>query len=442
MKETAGIRASLAKEVNRILLLMLAALAVAVLIGHLWPLVVGPLLYIFWSTRQLFALYAWLVREEHTEPPDSSGLWGEFYTRLEHLFRKERRAQENLRGIIVRARQSVNALEDVVILIDRHGALEYWNQAAGRCLGLRRGQDLGRPLTNLIRHPSFTRYLADGDFRDPLEIPSPLNERRLLQFHVTRFGHGDQLILARDVTRLHHLEAMRTDFVANVSHELKTPLTVLKGYLETLLPTVPEEQTRLRRALMQMETQSQRMEALVHDLLLLSRLENTEADNTRETVPVQGLLRRLRQSALALAPEPQPRIELDVPDDAGLIANPAELESALGNLITNAVKYTPAPGLIRIRWWRDQAGAHCAVSDNGVGIDSQHIQRLTERFYRPDNSRVAHTGGTGLGLAIVKHVMIRHNGSLEIHSELGKGSTFTCHFPPQRVVGGRTVSDV
>jgi len=438
MKDPAGMKASLGKEVNRIVILVAVSVAVCLALGSVWPLVAGLALYIIWSTRQLFALYAWLVREEHTEPPDSVGLWGEFYTRLEHLFRKERRAQDNLQGIIVRAQQSVNALEDVVVLIDQHGYLEYWNHAAARHLGFRTDKDLGQPLTNLIRHPRFTDYLAQGDFREPLEIPSPVNDNRILQLRITEFGVGDQLILARDVTRIHHLEQMRKDFVANVSHELKTPLTVLKGYLETLLDTVPEEQGRLRRALTQMDAQSQRMEALVQDLLLLSRLENTEADNLQQAVAVHGMLQRMRESALALAPEKSQTIELDVPDNARLVANPAELESAFGNLIVNAVKYTPDNGKISIHWWQDNRGAHLSVRDNGIGIDPAHIPRLTERFYRPDNSRVTQTGGTGLGLAIVKHVMIRHDGKLEIKSELGKGSSFTCHFPPGRLVSKPT----
>ncbi len=438
MKDPAGMKASLGKEVNRIVILVAVSVAVCLALRSIWPLVAGLALYIIWSTRQLFALYAWLVREEHTEPPDSVGLWGEFYTRLEHLFQKERRAQDNLQSIIVRAQQSVNALEDVVVLIDQHGYLEYWNHAAGRHLGFRADKDLGQPLTNLIRHPRFTDYLAKGDFREPLEIPSPVDDNRILQLRITEFGVGDQLILARDVTRIHHLEQMRKDFVANVSHELKTPLTVLKGYLETLLDTVPEEQTRLRRALTQMDTQSQRMEALVQDLLLLSRLENTEADNLQQAVAVHGMLQRMRESALALAPDKHQTIELDVPENARLVANPAELESAFGNLIINAVKYTPANGKIGIHWWQDASGAHLSVRDNGVGIDPAHIPRLTERFYRPDNSRVTQTGGTGLGLAIVKHVMIRHNGKLEIKSELGKGSSFTCHFPASRLVSKPT----
>ncbi|MCK0154418.1 phosphate regulon sensor histidine kinase PhoR [Alcanivorax sp. S6407] len=431
-------KASLAKEVNRIAGLVTLAAVAALAVGHIWPLLVGLVGYIFWSTRQLFALYSWLVRDDHTEPPDSIGLWGEFYTRLEHLFQKERRAQETLQGIIHRAQQSVNALEDVVILIDQHGYLEYWNAAAERYMGFNAAQDLGQPLTNLIRHPGFTDYLHAGDFREALEIPSPVDDNRILQFRVTEFGIGEQLLMARDVTRLHHLEQMRKDFVANVSHELKTPLTVLKGYLETLLDIVPDEQARLRRALTQMESQSNRMEALVTDLLLLSRLENTDSDNDKQAVAVHGMLNRMRENALAMSADKQHQIELDVPEDARLVANPAELESAFGNLITNAVKYTPAEGRIRIQWWQDDKGAHLSVNDNGLGIDPAHIPRLTERFYRPDNSRVTQTGGTGLGLAIVKHVMIRHGGKLEIKSQLGQGSTFTCHFPPERLVSKPT----
>ena len=431
-------KSSLAKEVNRIIVLIALSLVAALAIQNIWPLVVGLLGYIVWSTRQLFALYTWLIREEHTEPPDSVGLWGEFYTRLEHLFQQERRAQENLQGIILRAQQSVNALEDAVVLIDSHGYLEYWNHAAHRLMGLNEEKDLDQPLTNLIRHPRVTEYLSRGDFREPLEIPGPVDDNRILQFRITEFGVGDQLILARDVTRLHHLEEMRKDFVANVSHELKTPLTVLKGYLETLQDTVPEEQARLRRALSQMASQSQRMEALVHDLLLLSRLESTNTDNTHQAVTVHGMLKRMRESALALAPDKHHEIVLEVPETARLVANPAELESAFGNLITNAVKYTPEGGHILIRWWQDDKGAHFSVSDDGIGIDPKHIPRLTDRFYRPDTSRVTQTGGTGLGLAIVKHVLIRHGARLEIRSELGKGSVFTCHFPPERLVSKPT----
>lgn len=430
-------KASLAGEINRLILLVGIASLAAIALESVWPIAIALAGYIYWSVSRLFELYRWLIQEEHTEPPDSTGLWGDLYTRLEHLFQKERRAQDDLNNIIARAQESVTALEDGVLLVDQHGRLEYFNLAAQELIGIR-SLDQNQMLTNLIRDPAMVKYLARAKFDRPLELTSPRDDNLILQFRVTQFGRGDRLMLVRDVTRLHHLEQMRKDFVANVSHELKTPLTVLKGYLETLSEAVPEGQARLHRALSQMSQQSSRMEALVHDLLLLSRLENTEADKAEHAVALEGMLERMADDARALSGDRKHEVVLDVPSGARLIGNPAELESAFGNLITNAVKYTPEQGTITIRYWQDDRGAHLSVQDNGIGIDPAHIPRLTERFYRPDNSRHLQTGGTGLGLAIVKHVMIRHQGRLEIDSELGKGSTFTCHFPPKLLVNGPT----
>lgn len=423
----------LASEVYRILTLSGIAALAGISLSSLWPVVIVLAGYIIWHLRRLLELYSWLTQKEHTEPPDSSGLWGDLYTNLEHLFRKERRAQEELTAIIERAQSSVNALDDAVLLIDQHGRLEYFNQTAEQFLGFRQTQDMNQVLTNLIRNPQLYHYLDKGLFSEPLELASPKDDNRTLQYHVTEFGLGDRLIMVRDVTRLHKLEQMRKDFVANISHELKTPLTVLKGYLETLLDLVPSEQTRLRRALIQMEQQSSRMEALVHDLLMLSRLESSHPENNQQVVALHDLLQRMRDDAKALNGDKQLKINIKVPIDAHLIGNPSELESAFSNLISNAVKYTPEKGEINIRYQQNEQGVSIAVSDNGHGIDPSHIPRLSERFYRPDNSRHSETGGTGLGLAIVKHIMIRHQGRLEIKSTVGEGSTFTCHFPVARL---------
>ncbi len=433
-------RASLAKEVNRILILVAASLLLCLLWRTIWPLIAGLGLYIIWSTRQLFALYTWLVREEHTDPPDAAGLWGEFYTRLEHLFRQERRAQDNLQGIIQRAQESVNALEDVVVMIDQHGHLEYWNHAAQKHLGLRPDKDLGQPLTNLIRHPRFTHYLAKGRFNEPLEIPAPVDDNRILQFRITEFGEGDQLILARDMTRLHHLEEMRKDFVANVSHELKTPLTVLKGYLETLLDTVPEEQTGCAAPC---TTWTPRATAW--------RPWSTTSccchgwRTPRPTTP--GRPWRCTACCTACARTPWPwrgkritrspggargRAPGGQPGGTGKRLRQPDHQRGEIHAGAGAHSHRVAPGrpgrppVGERRWPRHRSAAH---------------SRLTERFYRPDNSRVTQTGGTGLGLAIVKHVMLRHDGKLEIQSALGKGSTFTCHFPPARVAGKPAVTN-
>ena len=411
------------------------ALLLYLLFDSLWPTVIVLLVWLLFMQRQLQKLLRWVNRyEQGSHPPESLGAWGETFDALYRILRREAQAREELESLIGRAESSVTALRDAVVVVDREGRIEYWNQASERLLGLLSPQDKKQTLTNLLRDPRLSAYLQKGDFRQPISLPAPHNENLKLEFTITRFAQGDWLLLVRDVTRLHNLEQMRKDFVANVSHELKTPLTVLKGYLETLTDSTPAEQTRTHRALSQMSQQSQRMDALVNDLLLLARLEGTDVDDNPDTVNLAEMLRRLRNDALVIAADKHQTIDVDVGDNAALLGNPAELQSAFGNLITNAVKYTQPRGHIRVRYWQDEQGAHLSVLDNGPGIDAQHIPRLTERFYRPDNSRVTSTGGTGLGLAIVKHVMMRHDGWLEIKSALGKGSEFVCHFPQKRVV--------
>jgi two-component system, OmpR family, phosphate regulon sensor histidine kinase PhoR len=430
-------------EIRRLALWIGAAAMLSLALEDSWPILVVAVAFLFFYVRQLLRLSEWLARQgSREELPETSGAWGKLFDDIYHRLRRETQSREVLEQLIARAEDSVTALRDAVVVVDRQGRIEYWNASAQRLLGFKSPHDKRQTFTNLVRDPRLVDYLEQGDFRTAITLPSPINEAIMLEFTVTRFGGGDWLVIVRDVTRLHNLEQMRKDFVANVSHELKTPLTVLKGYLETLLDSVPDDQSRLRRALGQMNQQSQRMENLVNDLLMLARLEGTEVDSQPQTIAVADMLRRQVEDAKALAQAMEKVIHLDIEADAGvrLRGSMAELESGFGNLITNAVKYTQNGGRVTVRWWQDDDGAHMAVSDNGPGIDARHIPRLTERFYRPDSSRVTQTGGTGLGLAIVKHVMIRHDGRLEIQSRLRQGSTFTCHFPAQRVVTTTTVA--
>lgn len=425
---------TIASELRRILLLMAGAFLLSWYLNTLWPAVLVALAYIVFSTVQLVRFHRWLRQyPDNWEPPESTGAWGDLFDNLYRMLRKEFTARDELQQLIARAESSVTALRNAIIVVDKRGGLEYWNQAAERLLGFRSPDDHRQTFTNLVRDPRLVAYLHSDKFDQPIDLPSPLNDDVQLEFTVTRFGAGEWLVMVRDVTRLHNLEQMRKDFVANVSHELKTPLTVLKGYLETLLDTTPAEQKRVQRALMQMNQQSQRMEALIDDLLLLARLEGTEAGKHTERVALAPILRRLRQDGLATAPEKNHELLLEVDPAAALLGDPAELQSAFSNLITNAVKYTAPNGRIEVRWWEDDSGGHLGVSDNGPGIEAHHLPRLTERFYRPDSSRVTRTGGTGLGLAITKHVLIRHNARLEMKSTPGKGSIFICHFPAYRL---------
>lgn len=426
----------LLREIWRLLLLAGVGLLVSWWQGALWPLVLVLTGCLGFYLLQLERLHRWLQRyPDDWEPPESSGLWGELFNTLYRLLRKENLARDDLAQLIRRTENSMSAMRDGVILLDRRQQLETWNQAAAQALGLRVATDRRQAFTNLVRHPQMVEYLQAEDFRQPLSLPAPKNPGRILEYSVTRFGAGEYLLLIRDVTRLHRLEQMRKDFVANVSHELKTPLTVFKGYLETLLDSTPEQQTGLRRALDNMNGQSQRMERLINDLLWLARLEGSEADQPHQPVRLDLLCAAVYEDSAALIDSRLQQVALDIPHGLTVLGDAGELRSALTNLLTNAINYSGERGLIRVLWSEDDSGGgRLEVCDNGAGIEAHHLPRLTERFYRPDSSRITATGGTGLGLAIVKHILLRHDAHLDISSTLGQGSCFACCFPAHRVV--------
>ncbi|KRW61229.1 phosphate regulon sensor histidine kinase PhoR [Pseudomonas sp. TTU2014-080ASC] len=422
--------------IRHYLLLIAACLLVGLITDqYAWALVVGLTLYLAWHLKQLLRLHNWLrTRKTNDEaPPEGHGLWGEVFDSIYHLQRRDLRVRDRLQAVIDRVQESTAALRDAVVMLDRDGNLEWWNLAAEKLLGLKTPQDGGQLITNLVRDPRFIEYFEGHNYNEPLELPSPINDRVRLQYQITQYGNREHLMLVRDVTRLYQLEQMRKDFVANVSHELRTPLTVIAGYLETLLDNVENVNPRWLRALQQMQQQGGRMQNLLNDLLLLAKLEATDYPSDNQPVAVDLLLLSIKGDAQALSAERNHRISLEADAQIRLKGSESELRSAFSNLIFNAVKYTPDAGEIRVRWWGDEQGAHLSVQDSGIGIDEKHLPRLTERFYRVDSSRASDTGGTGLGLAIVKHVLLRHRAKMEITSVLGKGSTFTCHFPNQQV---------
>ncbi|WP_414058454.1 phosphate regulon sensor histidine kinase PhoR [Pseudomonas sp. HR96] len=427
----------------RHLLLLVAACLLAGLISGSYGacLAIGLGLYLAWTLKQLLNLHDWLRDHKLDEPPpDGRGLWGEVFDSIYHLQRRDQRRRGRMQAVIDRIQESTAALKDAVIMLDADGNLEWWNRAAETLMGLKSPQDGGQPVTNLVRHPKFKEYFEQEHYLEPLEIPSPTNDRVRLQLHITRYGNNEHLMLVRDVTRIHQLEQMRKDFVANVSHELRTPLTVITGYLETLLDNVEEVNPRWVRALTQMSQQGSRMQTLLNDLLLLAKLEATDYPSDNQPVAVDRLLTTIVSDAQALSAGQQHRISLDAQPGVRLKGSESELRSAFSNLVFNAVKYTQAEGRIQVRWWTDSEGAHMSVQDSGPGIDPKHLPRLTERFYRVDSSRASNTGGTGLGLAITKHVLMRHRGRLEISSVPGHGSTFTCHFAPAQLATPRSAA--
>ena len=384
----------------------------------------------------------WLRRGDVSDVPLKHGLWGEVVDRARRLVRAR---EQQIRESDARLQDFLAALQaspNGVVLLDAQGRIEWFNQTAAGHFGLESQRDLLQHFGNLVRDPGYAAYAAAGDFLHDVTMPgrgnTPSHPVRL-SVHLHPYGDGRRLLLSRDVTALEQAEAMRRDFVANVSHEIRTPLTVLTGFVETL-QSLPLDETERARYLELMAQQAERMQSLVSDLLTLSRLEGSPLPGAGEWVPVASLLQQLAQEAHALsvvllpADAPAQAIHFDTEAQEDLAGTAGELHSAWSNLVSNAIRYTPAGGEITAGWLRhDDGRGEFFVRDSGPGVAPEHLPRLTERFYRVDRSRSRDTGGTGLGLAIVKHVAQRHGAELKIESTLGKGSRFAMVFPASRL---------
>lgn len=381
--------------------------------------------------RQRRQLRDWLA-DPRRELPDGKGAWREIFSGLQRLRKQEHRQRAALGGSLARFRLAAQALPDGVILLGDDGRIGWLNASASRHFGLDMRRDLGTLIGQLIRQSAFHQLLADfraGRAVEPLTLTvSDDGSRRVLSLLLLSFGDKDILLLSRDITEIDRTEHMRRDFIANVSHELRTPLTVITGFLEQLTSDAAPTGDAARHFLRLMSEQSARMNGLVADLLTLSRLENDTEPPRQENVDVPALLESLLAEATALSGGKHV-IERGEVSAGNVRGSGDELRSAFGNLVSNAVRYTPSGGRITLSWRHEDGCPTFAVADNGIGIPEEHIPRLTERFYRVDKGRSTATGGTGLGLAIVKHVLARHGGSLLIHSEQGRGSVFSARLP-------------
>ena len=397
-----------------------------------WAIVGGLMAVFVYHAHKLQQLDTWLKSDDRfAELPDSQGVWGRVFDRMEELQLKHFKSQQELTTSILRIQKSANALREGVVTVDANGALEWWNTSARKMLGLKKKQDRGAPLLHLLREPSFFRYYHHADFSQPIYIQSPVNPEQVLEVAVTAFAKGDNLLILRDMTDSIKLENMRRDFTGNVSHELRTPLTVIQGYLESFQLHHPELDTDVQKGHARMLAHTHRMTNLVQDLLVLSRLE--ESIDHSKMVQLQML--PLLTLALSQGQELSQRLDKKVTINSAIksqnnvLGIKAEILSVLTHLVNNAVKYTPHGGRIAVTYQVTNGQLCLTVADNGIGIGAQHLPRLTERFYRVDASRLSASGGTGLGLAIVNRIIERHKGSLDIISEEGQGSCFTCTFP-------------
>lgn len=420
-----------------LLLLSLLLWAVAGALPAVLFLGMFLLLHLLLHLRQLATLDYWLAHSEEMMVPDGSGLWEEIFARLNRMVRKHRKDREQRIAALQYMEQATSALPEGVVILDDADHIEWCNPIAEQHFGLDGMRDIGQQITYLARQPEFVNYLGARDFSEVLILRGARQDGLTLSIKIIGYGENKNLLISRDITRFERIETMRRDFVANVSHELRTPLTVVNGFVETLCDMPSLENDMARRALHLMGEQTQRMERLVEDLLTLSKLDNALNALLEETVDVPALLSALHQEGQSLSGE-QHTLRLELESNCALSGNTEELRSAFGNLISNAIRYTPQNGEIVMRWQEQGGQPVFSVQDSGIGIAPQHIPRLTERFYRVDHSRSRATGGTGLGLAIVKHVANRHQAKLEITSEEGKGSIFSIVFPAKRCLPALT----
>lgn len=422
---------TLFSEISWIVSGLIVLLFIGYLVDAAWLFFcLGVLAYIAWNLVQFFSLIQWLENSSLESPPESVGLWGTVFTHLYRTQNHHRHRYEKLMVSLNRYKESTEAMPDAMVILGRNWETEWFNSKAEKYLGLQKHQDIGQPLPNLIKTPALLDFFQ-AEQAGPLELLSP--DDSSISLSVRLIPYGDKhLLIAHNITQLVQLEEVRKDFVANVSHELKTPLTVISGYLETLSDELKDNEY-YAASMNLMHQQTDRMCNIIEDLLLLSKIEDSEKTTFFEQqVDVPTLIMMIKKEALALS-DGRHQIIMDVDDRTKwLNAVEKELRSAFTNLLSNAVLYTPIDGKINIRWYRDPAQNACfEVSDTGEGIAKHHLARLTERFYRVDVGRSRVAGGTGLGLAIVKHVLNHHKARLEIESELGKGSTFRCIFPAE-----------
>ena len=423
-----------AAEARRLFIIILSALLLGLLTGRVFiSMLTIVSAYAVWHLWQLFRFERWLKSKKKAEAPEIAGLWGEIYYEVQRLIERNRRSKKRLASYLNRYEESTAALPDGVIVLRSDSTIEWFNETASRQLDLRFPTDIGQRVDNLIRHPDFVSFLDRGDYEEPVQIPAPDDESRMFVIHIVPYAHEQRLMVVRDITRMYRLEQIRRDFVANVSHELGTPLTVISGYLESLQERNGDSVNGAIEALQQMRHQTDRMQNIVKDLLLLSRLES-ETSIKMNKIRIASLIRDIVNDFDQEITAKHQRLQLDINDNLCIYGNEQELYSAFSNLLSNAVKYNDNNSDIKISWQRHDNGARFSISDSGPGIASQHIPRLTERFYRVDVGRSRARGGTGLGLAIVKHVLGHHHADLKIDSEIGKGSTFSCQFTAESIV--------
>jgi two-component system phosphate regulon sensor histidine kinase PhoR len=422
-------RLSTKTVITRLIATLSASVVIGFLVGNVFLVIaLTSTTLLIWHSHHILKLIKWLWRSKTLSPPQASGIWGRIYDGLYRQTKKNRQKQKTLNDKIRQFRDGAEALPDAALVLSDEFLILWGNKKAQRLLGIKWPSDTGQRIDNLIRFPEFSQYLEEENFDTPCNIPSSVTADVTLELRLMSYGVDQILLLARDISKIHRLEEMRRDFVANVSHELKTPLTVVRGYVEMVQMTEHALDPHWQKVFNTMEAQVSRMDRLVEQLLILSRVEIKFIEEDKQMINMPKLIHTLVDDSQWLNQDKQHNISTNIDESLTIEGIDSELKSACSNLISNAITYTPENGKIVVSWQKEGNKAKFSVKDNGTGIKPEDVNRITERFFRVDKSRSRNTGGSGLGLAIVKHVLNHHHAELSINSVWGKGSEFIIYF--------------
>jgi len=424
-------------EVWRLFWLLLGAVVAGYVLGYPWQVLsLAMLSYLLWLLHGLHRLNRWIEKGlKRSQAPVVSGLMENIVTNIYQLKTSRKQGKKQLARMAKQFRNSIEAIPDATVILTTNGEIQWFNEAAGNLLGLQSPRDIGQRIDNLVRDPRFRKFLHGRKHNDELRLVALHNSALILSCRLIKYGKGNLLLTVRDISIRERADLARREFVSNASHELRTPLTVIRGYVE-MLSTDDECPETVREKLEMIRQQAQQMDHILAEMLTLSRLENTMLEvEEGERVDVPAILRRLEKEAVGAGRADAGQIHVEVDESLCLRGIDKEISSCVSNLLYNALSHNPKGTRVDLQWLRNAAGEPClTVSDEGIGIEPQHIGRLSERFYRVDSSRSRESGGTGLGLAIVKHIVQRHGGRLDIVSTPGSGSTFRCCFNTARAI--------
>ena len=398
---------------------------------------IGLLIYLLSHIIWLHKLHTWFKNPNLESIPEGSGAWEDVFTALLQYERNNQLNQTQLNSALERFSLATSAMPDGLVILSASNEIEWCTPHAESQLGLDLSKDKNLPIVNLLRDSHFIAYLYNGDYSEPFKLKSWRNPELILDLQIIPFANNQKLLISRDMTQLEKVDMMRRDFIANVSHELRTPLTVVGGFLETLSDMQGAVPEAIKSYFAMMLEQTSRMRHIIEDLLTLSKIESNVEEPDNKEINMGHLLKLIQNDAQGLSQslyQSKHAIQLEIDPTLHLNGAQDELQSAFSNLVSNAIRYTPKGGDVFIHWRLIDEQPVFSVRDTGIGIEQQHIERLTERFYRVDRGRSRETGGTGLGLSIVKHILIRHQAKLEISSEIGVGSTFSVVFPKTRAI--------